>query len=151
MQIITDWPGNNDGEWKYLGKPKEGNKYTDGKWRFYIFDLDLAMNSPSSNTFLNIEKEKRIKYSYVQLYFNLLRNNSDFRHKLVNRICDYANNVCDNEKIKKLIEEYREECPDMIADSQLRWSSRNYKSVFEAIANYKASYLRSLDSLYNPK
>ena len=145
----TDWPGNNDGEWKYLGKPKEGNKYTDGKWRFYIFDLDLAMNSPSSNTFLNIEKEKRIKYSYVQLYFNLLRNNSDFRHKLVNRICDHANNVCDNEKIKKLIEEYREECTDMIANSQLRWSSRNYKSVLESIANYKTTYYRALDSLYN--
>ena len=145
----TDWPGNNDGEWKYLGDPIKGNKYSDGKWRFYIFDLDLSMNSPNSNTFLNIEVAKRINYSYVQLYYSLVHNNSDFRHKIVNRICDYANNVGVDEILKKLIEEYREECPDMIADSQLRWSSRNYKSVFEAIANYKASYLRSLDSLYN--
>ena len=145
----TDWPGNNDGEWKYLGKPKEGNKYTDGKWRFYIFDLDLSMNSANSNTFLNIEAAKRINYSYVQLYYSLVHNNSDFRHKIVNRICDYANNIRVDETLKELIEKYREESTDMIADSQLRWSSRNTRSILESIANYKASYLRSLDSLYN--
>ena len=145
----TDWPGNNDGEWKYLGKPIEGNKYSDGKWRFYIFDLDLSMNSPNSNTFLNVEVAKRINYSYVQLYYSLVHNNSDFRHKIVNRICDYANNIGIDEILKKLIEEYREETTDIIADSQLRWSSRNTRSKLESIANYKTSYLRSLDSLYN--
>ena len=145
----TDWPGNNDGEWKYLGEPIEGNKYSDGKWRFYIFDLDLSMNSPNSNTFLNIEVEKRINYSYVQLYYSLVHNNSDFRHKIVNRICDYANEVCTDEILKKVIEKYKKECPDMMANSQLRWSSRKYKSVFEGIDKYKKSYLNSLDSLYN--
>ena len=107
------------------------------------------MNSPNSNTFLNIEMAKRINYSYVQLYYNLVHNNTDFKHKIINRICDYANKVCVDEILKKLIEEYKEECTDMIANSQLRWSSRNYKSVFEGIANFKTSYLRSLDSLYN--
>ena len=145
----TDWPGNNDGEWKYLDEPIEGNKYSDGKWRFYIFDLDLSMNSPNSNTFLNIEVEKRINYSYVQLYYSLVHNNSDFRHKIVNRICDYANEVCTDEILKKVIEKYKKECPDMMANSQLRWSSRKYKSVFEGIDKYKKSYLNSLDSLYN--
>ena len=145
----TDWPGNNDGEWKYLGDPIEGNKYSDGKWRFYIFDLDLSMSSPNSNTFLNIEIEKRINYTYVQLYYSLVHNNSDFRHKIVNRICDYANEICTDEVLKKLIEEYKEECPDMMANSQLRWSSRNIRSLSEEIANLKQSYLRSLDSLYN--
>jgi len=145
----TDWPGNNDGEWKYLGEPIEGNKYSDGKWRFYIFDLELSMNSPYSNTFLNIEIEKRINYSYVQLYYSLVHNNSDFRHKIVNRICDYANEVCNDEILKKVIEEYKKECPDLMANSQLRWSSRKYNTIFEGIAQYKKSYLRSLDSLYN--
>jgi len=145
----TDWPGNNDGEWKYLGEPIEGNKYSDGKWRFYIFDLELSMNSPNSNTFLNIETEKRINYSYVQLYYSLVHNNSDFRHKIVNRICDYANEVCNDEILKKVIEEYKKECPDLMANSQLRWSSRKYNTIFEGIDQYKKSYLRSLDSLYN--
>ena len=145
----TDWPGNNDGEWKYLGDPIEGNKYSDGKWRFYIYDLDLSMSSPNSNTFLNIEIEKRINYSYVQLYYSLVHNNSDFRHKIVNRICDYANEICTDEVLKKLIEEYKEECPDLMANAQLRWSSRNFQSYFEGFANLKQSYLSTLDSLYN--
>ena len=145
----TDWPGNNDGEWKYLGDPIEGNKYSDGKWRFYIYDLDLSMSSPNSNTFLNIEIEKRINYSYVQLYYSLVHNNSDFRHKIVNRICDYANEICTDEVLKKLIEEYKKECPDLMANAQLRWSSRNFQSYFEGFANLKQSYLSTLDSLYN--
>lgn len=107
------------------------------------------MNSPYSNTFLNIEIEKRINYSYVQLYYSLVHNNSDFRHKIVNRICDYANEVCTDEILKKVIEEYKKECPDLMANSQLRWSSRKYNTIFEGIDQYKKSYLRSLDSLYN--
>ena len=143
----TDWPGNNDGEWKYFGKPIEGNKYADGKWRFYIYDLDYSMGSPTSNSFRSIER--KTKYPYVRLFLNLIKNNSDFRHKVINIICDYANTIRDNDLINQLSEEYKEENTDMVANSQLRWSSRSSNSVLEAIANNKASYYRALDSFYN--
>ena len=143
----TDWPGNNDGEWKYFGKPKEGNEYADGKWRFYIYDLDYSMSSPNTNSFISIER--KTKYPYVRLYLNLIKNNSDFRHKVINTICDYANTIRDNDLINQLIEEYKEENTDLVANSQLRWSSRSSSSVLEAIANNKANYYRALDSFFN--
>ena len=143
----TDWPGNNDGEWKYVDDPIEGNKFSDGKWRFIIYDLDYSMNSPNSNSFMAAERKN--KYAYVRFYLNLIKYSSEFRHKLVNTVCDYANNVYDNETLDKLIEKYKEECTDMVANSQLRWSSRYYKSVFEGVAYYKTSYYKALDSLKN--
>lgn len=37
----TDWPGNNFEMWRYLGPPVAGNPYTDGRWRFFLYDADL--------------------------------------------------------------------------------------------------------------
>ena len=42
---IGDWPRQNEGEWRNLGDKIEGNKYSDGKWRFMIFDLDYTMGA----------------------------------------------------------------------------------------------------------
>ena len=143
----TDWPGNNDGEWKYFGKPVEGNKYSDGKWRFYLYDLDYSMGNANNNFFRSVEGKAR--YPYVKLYLNLIKNNSDFKHRVINTIIDYANTVGDHDFLNQLVEEYREENTDLVANSQLRWASRPPNSVIEAIANNKASYYRALDNFYN--
>lgn len=45
IEILTnnaDWPGNNFAMWRYTGAPVEGNPYTDGRWRFLIYDADLT-------------------------------------------------------------------------------------------------------------
>ena len=143
----SDWPGNNDGEWKYIGKPKEKNKYTDGKWRFFMYDLDYSMSSPNSNNFMNAERKG--KYAYIRFFFTLVKNNIDFRNKFVNRICDCANGIYNRELVKELIEKYKDECTDYVANSQLRWSSKYYNSILEGIAFYRNSYYKALDSLYN--
>ena len=43
--INMDWPGRNDGEWKNFGEYIEGNEFSDGRWRFVIFDLDYTMGA----------------------------------------------------------------------------------------------------------
>ena len=148
-----DWPSNNDGEWKYYGDPIDGNKYTDGKWRFIIFDLDYSMGknfinrpgSPEVNNFLVVEERGRS--SAVRLFLNLIKNNTDFQNKFVNTICDYANNIYNLEIINKLIGKYREEYTDLVANSQLRWSKIEFSSIFEGYTYYKSYYYKALDSL----
>jgi len=39
-----DWPQNNVRMWKYSGTYDSANKYTDGKWRFMLKDIDFSMN-----------------------------------------------------------------------------------------------------------
>ena len=149
-----DWPGNNDGQWKYIGSPIEENKYTDGKWRFLIFDLDYTMgtkfmrvDSENTNSFILVEKRNR--RAPVNLFLNLLNNNTDFQNKFVNIICDYANDVYENEKVIELIEKYKEECTDMVVNSELRWSGQNYKFPIEGYSYYKNKYLKALDSIFD--
>ena len=38
----TDWPHNNLRVWRYTGEPVEGNKYSDGRWRWTVRDMDFA-------------------------------------------------------------------------------------------------------------
>jgi hypothetical protein len=148
-----DWPGNNDGEWKYFGEPIEGNKYSDGRWRFIIYDLDYTMGArfsnqegPETDMFIYIENRRRFN-APINLYLKLVKENYDFQYKLVNMICDYANDVYKIEKVEKLIEKYKEECPDLLANSQLRWCGKDYYSIFEGFALYKQNYLKHLDSI----
>ena len=62
---------------------------------------------------------------------------------------DYANYVYNKEKIESLVERYRDECTDLIANSQVRWNGKNYYSFYEGIAAYKTKYLKVLDDLKN--
>lgn len=45
----TDWPDNNFEIWRYSGERMPENDYTDGRWRFLIYDTDLTW--PSSYLF----------------------------------------------------------------------------------------------------
>ena len=45
LQILwqnIDWPVNNFEIWRYTGGYDSGNFYTDGRWRFLIYDVDCA-------------------------------------------------------------------------------------------------------------
>jgi len=164
----TDWPGKNDGGWKNLGEKIEGNEYSDGKWRFIIFDLDYSMrdfggwgggnrnwgggniNWGGSSSFNHaLSRIQRAPINY--LFFALIRNNSDFQRKFVNVYCDLANDVYHPKRVNKILDKYREELTDSVADSLLRWtrSNSNLNSKKEAFSNYRTTYLRALDSISN--
>ncbi|MBQ6350761.1 MAG: CotH kinase family protein [Methanobrevibacter sp.] len=54
LQILwnnTDWPWNGVEIWRYTGKEEDDNVYSDGRWRFLIYDVDLAYFSYSRSFF----------------------------------------------------------------------------------------------------
>ena len=151
----SDWPGNNDGEWRNLGEKIEGNKYSDGKWRFIIFDIDYSMGGSwgrngNNNIFMNVQR-RASRTTVAQLFLNLLMNNTNFRNKFVNIFCDYANQVFNISRVGKILEKYRDFFGELVPYSQLRWQGgrNNIRSVLEGIANYKTNYLKRIDALYN--
>ena len=148
----SDWPGNNDGEWRNLGEKIEGNKYSDGRWRFIIFDIDYSMGSSwgrFGNMFMNVQN-RASKTSVAQLFLNLLMNNTDFQNKFANVFCDYSNQIFNISRVGKILEKYRDLYGELVPHSQLRWQGgrRNIRSVLEGLANFKSSYLKKIDSLY---
>ena len=167
----TDWPGNNDGVWRNFGGKIEGNKFGDGKWRFIIFDFDLSMSKPfrwngnmggnggfpggnigwgsfqlRNNIFENVVN----RYDRSQLnplFISLLKNNTDFQHKFVNKYCDFANEIFKPSRVNKILDKYREDYPELVADSQVRWNMRRFKSKLEGFASSKTSFIRTVNSV----
>ena len=146
---IGDWPLRNSGEWRNIGEKQRGNKYSDGKWRFTIFDLDYTMGNEfggvgnaASDNFKFIE-EKNMYPS--NLFTNLLKKNTEFQNKFINIYCDYANEVYNFIKVNELIKQYKENMLDAVAYSQLRWWG--WGSKLEGFSNYRKIYLQALDTI----
>ena len=147
-----DWPARNDGEWKYTGEKEEKNEFTDGKWRFTIFDLDYTMGekyhgtgSPGIDNF-NYANRRNIE-TPVNLFFALLKNNKNFQNKFIDIYCDYANGIYNMDKISQLIEKYKEGYTEIITNSELRWWGYKFDSKLEGYSSCKLNYLKVLDSL----
>ena len=147
---IGTWPAQNEVEWRNMGDKIEGNRYSDGKWRFMIYDLDYTMGTQfhgvglyDSDNFKFVES-KSDKFP-SNLFIGLLKNNTDFRNKFINIYCDYANEIYKSERVNELIEKYRNEYLEIVAYSQLRWWG--WDSKLEGYSNYKQRYLTALNSL----
>ena len=118
-----DWPGKNDAEWRNIGEKIEGNEYSDGKWRYIMIDVDYSMNDSSVKVDRFNHTQNRMEMAEVIKFFiYLIKNNSDFRNKFINVFCDYANEVCNPLKVRKIIEKYKDEnYAEILKDSIVRW------------------------------
>ncbi len=123
-----DWPNYNYGIWKTTGEQIEGNPYSDGKWKFISYDFDYTMGATYEN-FGGVEgynynsfqhMMKNSKYAPTNLFIKLLEND-EFKAKFATVYCDYANEVFSMENVNSMIEHYRTNYTDLLANTQLRW------------------------------
>ncbi len=120
-----DWPNYNYGVWKTTGEQIEGNQYSDGKWRFISYDFDYTMGATyedfgsvepyNYNSFQYMQKNS--KYSPTNLFVKLLEND-EFKAKFAAVYCDYANEVFSMENVNRMIEHYRTNYIDLLANTQ---------------------------------
>ena len=107
-----DWPNHNYAVWRNMGEKIENNKFSDGKWRFMTFDLDLTIGGfygdiggieiYEYNTFNHTIK--RSSGPPTCLFIGLSKN-EDFRNKFINIYCDYVNDVMSLDRINLIIED----------------------------------------------
>lgn len=123
-----DWPNYNYAVWRNTGEAIDGNKYSDGKWRFISFDYDYTMGATYGSfggvegyqydSFLHMDKSK--KGAPTCLFVKLLKN-EDFRNRFAAVYCDYANEVLTEKKANNMADRYATNYSDMLASTQLRW------------------------------
>ena len=153
---IWDWPAHNDGVWRYNGEKIEGKPYTDGKWRYIIFDFDYSMGA-SFPMWGEIEQQEpyeidnlkglEMRRSIPTILFLPLLQNEEFRNKYINRFCDFVNDVFNLDKIDALIDDYKENYLDMLANGKLRWKGYEYSNELEAFANFKIIFAKIFDDI----
>ena len=77
-----DWPKVNEGYWRTT--EDFGGEYSDGKWRWMLFDTNWAcLDSPEENS-ITYTKER-------SHFFNRLCQNEEFRKCFVQTMCDLMN------------------------------------------------------------
>ena len=151
-----DWPAHNDGVWRYNGEKIEDKPYTDGKWRYISFDFDYSMGA-SFPMWGEIEQQEpyeidnlkglEMRRNVPTILFLPLLNNEDFRNKYINRFCDFMNDVLNLDRIDPIIDDYKDNYLDMLANGKLRWKGYEYSNEKEAFANYKIIFSKILDDI----
>ena len=71
----------------------------------------------------------------------------EFRNKYVLRFCDYVNGVFNLDRIDSLINDYKENYIDKLAEGKVRWKGADYDDEKEAFANFKNSYSKNFDDI----
>lgn len=107
----TDWPNNNFEMWRYTGEYEGNNQYSDGRYRFLIYDTDMTFNTELSVQFFEGSKSDtfialmdRIYRASGSMFFNVMASEY-YRNKFVTIVCDLLNTSFSIENITKLIRE----------------------------------------------
>lgn len=107
----TDWPENNFEIWRYTGKSDENNKYSDGRYRFLIFDTDLVYNTEFSHEFFEGSKGDTFVALMERIYkatgttFSKVMDSEYYRNKFVIYVRDLLNTSFSIENIIEIITE----------------------------------------------
>ncbi|ABS61425.1 CotH kinase family protein [Fervidobacterium nodosum] len=133
LSANTDWLGNNERIWRVL-KP-ENNKYGDGKWRWMMYDMDLAMWDPTHDTLKTaIFGDPEIPWTTTEeatLILKKLLENEEFRAKFTERFYYILNNIF----IPELAESIADDIIGKLNDEMKRHSQRWGKPTYEAWQN----------------
>lgn len=145
----SDWPTQNSGLWKNTGSQIDGNPFSDGKWRFMSFDFDYTMGAsfggggPNSNNFQHIEQRK--DKAPTNIFLALLKN-EEFKYRFASIYCDYANEVFNPDKVKKIMSGYTADIIELVANSQVRWWGCD-NDLMQCFAGYKNKFENNLKSI----
>lgn len=96
----VDWPHNNYKLWRYEGDEIEGNKYTDGRCRPLVYDLDYTFVSSQlafSQLLENPTEDSDLLYQMVQV--------PEYRDKFLNYLCDIWATALQNDFAQNVVEE----------------------------------------------
>ena len=98
------------------------------------------------NNFKHLERYEGGKGFPLDLFFPLL-NNEEFKNEFSLMFCDYANEVMKVERIKNLVNDYKENYIDMLANGQLRWMGYENGTKSEALEKNRNIYIQNFDSI----
>jgi len=136
----NDWPGNNLGLFRYKVNPiVDGANVLDGRWRFFIKDVDQAYAYKMIN-FSVIEAIKNgEKGNYpVKLFLSMLKSEK-FKNKFLVAFCDAINTNLSRESIYSAATKNKEIYRELIEEHIARWGSPESFSAWEKLVDgYKS-------------
>ena len=108
----TDWPNNNFQLWR--SRNKASNIYSDGRWRWMLYDLDHAMG-------LSIVEQDSVKRACMNPVFASLMRNEDFYRLFIDRLLWLANEILAPERVNAFIDAYESDMAEAIEKKYQRF------------------------------
>lgn len=138
-----DWPHNNIKVWN-TSTSEDGNPYTDGKYRFLLFDADLSFMNPEDYSWSASWPEvleRILGDSDVALENSALENmlkNYRYRNKMLTMLCDLMNTSFTKENLSNVIENEKalvaSEIPYLASESNYSYKN-NFVHNFEHLSD----------------
>lgn len=97
IEHLNDWPRSNIGIWRSLSV-EPGNSYEDGRWRYYIFDVN-------STSMLDADNETLSEVLGYDALLRALFTNGDFRLKFLERFRTLEKRVFDVNRVEEILDE----------------------------------------------
>jgi hypothetical protein len=153
---IWDWPNHNDGIWRNEGVKIKRNPYTDGRWRYFLYDFDFTMGRTYEsyggvegyeyNNFKHLSRNSE-KIGFPNDFFKQFLRNEEFKNRFTLMFCDYANELFNIDRIKALMNDYKENYLGMLSECIIRWRNFENCTKEEAFENYKNMYIKEFDQM----
>lgn len=118
----TDWPGNNYEMWRYTGEYDQDNEYTDGRYRFLIFDTDLSFNTDETPLYFEgcrddiFESLMQCTYRGSGSLFSNVMKSEYYRDKFLTILCDLLNTSFSRENVLEVIKSENQKIKSVRSD-----------------------------------
>ncbi|HNX33733.1 MAG TPA: CotH kinase family protein [Kiritimatiellia bacterium] len=144
----TDWPINNCDFWRaHTNQVASAGKYGDTRWRWMLYDLDVAGEQPEGaafDMFDYLQSSKMTGGSEPGFLINQLWSNMGFRNYFANRYANLLNTTFRPERMSALISQAAEAIRPEVETHFRRWGRTTTMpqwgaAVSNVLANYTAT------------
>ena len=126
----TDWPMKNIKTWK---------KIDGGKWRWVLYDLDLAFSTPAQNmlSYMLDFNASDINNSANKIILKGLLDNKTFKDDFLERFCYHISTTFDSDRVNHVIDSLSSKIEKEIVYHKQRWRAEGDWGFSGNIANMK--------------
>lgn len=117
-----DWPRNNYNLWRT--RYRQTGKYTDTRWRWIVYDVNLSMNTKEAAT------DSVQRAINMDAMFASLMENDEFKSLFFNRLIELACNHLNPVRINHFINDYENKMCDVMRNEYVRFRGSQAIDLF---------------------
>ncbi|MBE9462414.1 CotH kinase family protein [Dyadobacter subterraneus] len=118
-----DWPFKNMRLWRYktAGSNPTASFYEDGRWRWMLYDTDLGLTNPGSNSLLGASNAPAA--GPMAIVLKKLLQNPDYKIYFTNRLADLLNTTFLPSRASALLDQIKAQYTPLMPDHIARWGA----------------------------
>jgi hypothetical protein len=137
----SDWPHNNQRFWrKRITAPDaEGRPAHDGRWRWFMFDVDMGMTRPEVSRLkpvTSIHKGMHLERNNPKALFIHLLESPVFRERFLTRFADLLNTSFESQRMRGIITGMRTGIEPEIDRHIQRWKTPESRETWESVIEH---------------